>query len=105
MAIPNASIFATSLEEVPVAVTVPIGINPTGTPPQMAFLVAPPPVQPTAGQYINGTWQASVQPFIALCLVGPGGAVQLAQGQYNVWLKITATPEVPVKWCGILQVT
>lgn len=105
MAIPNTSIFATSLEEVPVSVTAPIGINPTSDTVQMAFLQAQPPIQPASNQYVAATWQSTTTPYIALCLVGPGGTTTLTQGQYNVWIKITASPEIPVKWCGILQVT
>lgn len=105
MAIPNASIFTTSLEQVAVSVTPPIGINPTSDVVQFAFLSNLPPIQPTVGQYVNGSWQGTIQPYVALCLVGPGGGTALAQGQYNVWLKITASPETPVKWCGILQVS
>jgi succinate dehydrogenase/fumarate reductase flavoprotein subunit len=105
MALPNTSIYATSLEEVPVSVTAPIGVNPTGDTVLMAFLAAPPPVQPTSIQYVTATWQSTSAPYVALCLVGPGGVTTLGQGQWNVWIKITATPEVPVKYCGILQVT
>lgn len=105
MAIPNASIFSTSLEQVAVAVTPPIGVNPTSDTVQMAFLINQPPIQPTSGQYVASSWQSTSTPYVALCLVGPGGGTALTQGQYNVWLKISASPEVPVKYCGILQVT
>ena len=105
MALPNTSIYSTSLEEVPVSVTAPIGINPTGDTVQMAFLPSPPPVQPTSLQYVTATWQSTSTPYVALCLVGPGGVTTLTQGQWYVWIKITATPEIPVKYCGILQVS
>lgn len=105
MALPNTSIYATSLEEVPVAVTPPPLVNPTGDTVQMAFLAAPPPTQPTALQWNVATWQSLNPPYIALCLVGPGGTITLTAGQYYVWIKISASPEVPVKYCGILQVS
>ena|SRR5215472_12622407 len=105
MAIPNTSIFSTSLEEVPVAVTAPIGINPTSDTVQMAFLSQPPPVQPGVSDWKVATWQSLSTPYIALCLVGPGGATTLTQGQWFTWIKITASPEVPVKYAGILQVS
>ena len=131
MALPNTSIYSTSLEEVPVSVTAPVGINPTGDTVQMAFLAVPPPTQPTSLEYVNAAWQSTSLPYIALCLVGPpppaqpgltdwkaaawqstslpyialaswpGGAATLTQGQWYVWIKITASPEVPVKYCGI----
>ena len=105
MALPNTSIYATSLEEVPVAVTPPPAVNPTGDTVQMAFLSVPPPAQPTTEQWNVATWQSTGTPYIALCLVGPGGTIQLASGLWYVWLKISASPEVPVKYCGILQVS
>jgi hypothetical protein len=45
-----------------------------------------------------GGWQAR-------CLVGPGGTIQLAAGTYDVWVKITDNPEVPVLKSGLLEVT
>jgi len=105
VALPNTSIYVTSLEEVPVAVTSPAGINPTGDTVQMAFLAVPPPAQPTTLEWNVATWQSLAVPYIALCLVGPGGTITLTQGQWYVWIKLTASPEVPVKYCGILQVS
>jgi hypothetical protein len=105
VAIPNASIYATSTEQVAVTVTPPIGLNPTADTVQMAFLLSPPPVQPGVSDWHAATWQATSAPYVALCLVGPAGTTSLTQGQWNVWVKITASPEIPVKWCGILQVT
>jgi hypothetical protein len=105
VALPNTSIYATSLEEVPVSVTAPASVNPTGDTVQMAFLSVPPPTQPTSLQWNVATWQTTSTPYIALCLVGPGGTIQLASGQWYVWLRITASPEIPVKFCGILQVS
>lgn len=105
MALPNTSIYATSLEEVPVSVTAPTGVNPTGDTVQMAFLAVPPPTQPTSLQWNTATWQSTSTPYIALCLVGPGGVITLTAGQWYTWIKITASPEVPVKYAGILQVS
>ena len=105
MALPNTGIYATSLEEVPVTVTAPIGINPTSDTVVMAFLAVPPPTQPTSLQWQTATWLSTSAPYTALCLVGPGGTITLAQGQWYVWIKITASPEIPVKYAGILQVS
>lgn len=105
MALPNTSIYATSLEEVPVSITAPPAINPTGDTVAMAFLAVPPPVQPGPSDWQTATWQSTSAPYIALCLVGPGGTTTLAAGQWYVWVKITATPEVPVKFAGVLQVS
>lgn len=105
MALPNTSIYVTSLEEVPVLVTAPTGVNPTGDTVQMAFLPTPPPAQPGPSDWQVATWQSTSTPYVALCLVGSGGTIALTTGQWYVWLKITASPEVPVKYCGILQVS
>ena len=105
MALPNTSIYVTSLEEVPVSVTAPTGINPTSDTVQMAFLAVPPPTQPGLSDWKAATWQSLSTPYIALCLVGPGGTTTLTQGQWYVWIKITAGLEIPVKYAGILQVS
>jgi hypothetical protein len=105
VALPNASIYADSLEQVPAFVTPPTGINPTGDTVQMAFLATPPPAQPSSEDWLAATWQSTSPPYVALCLVGPGGTTTLAQGQWYVWLQLTASPEVPVKYCGLLQVS
>ena len=101
---PQNSIWSTSLEEVPALVTTPVGINPTGSTVQMAFLALPPPTQPAANQWQAAIWQSTSQPFTALCLVGPNGTITLAAGQWYVWVKITGSPEIPVKFAGVLQV-
>jgi hypothetical protein len=105
VALPNTSIYVTSLEEVPVSVTAPVGVNPTSDTVQMAFLAVPPPTQPGLSDWKTATWQSLTTPYIALCLVGPAGTTTLTAGQWYVWIKITASPEIPVKYCGILQVS
>ena len=105
MALPNTSIYSTSLEEVPVVVTPPVGMNPTGDTVQMAFLAVPPPAQPGSGDWKTASWQSLVAPYIILCLVGPGGAITLTAGQWYTWVKISASPEIVVKYAGILQVS
>lgn len=105
MAPPNNSIYVTSLEEVPVTITTPVGVNPTGDPVYMAFLSSPPPSQPTSLQWNAATWLVNGTEYIALCLVGPGGTITLTAGLWYTWVKITASPEVPVKYAGVLQVS
>jgi hypothetical protein len=105
MALANTSIYSTSLEEVPANVTAPVGVNPTSDAVYMAFLSVPPPAQPTSGQWNVAGWQSLSAPYVALCLVGPGGTTTLTAGQWYCWVKITASPEVPVKYAGILQVS
>lgn len=106
MALPNASIYVTSLEEVPVIVTPPTAVDPTSDVVYMAFLSSPPPAQPQSSDWQTATWLATpVIPYTALCLVGPGGTIQLTAGTWYVWIKISASPEIPVKYCGILEVS
>lgn len=105
MPVPNNSIYVTSLEEVPVNITVPVGVNPTSDSVYMAFLSTPPPNQPTSGEWNAASWYVIGTQFTAICLVGPGGTIQLTQGLYYVWVKISASPEVPIKYAGILQVS
>jgi hypothetical protein len=90
-------------------------IDPTGAtqgqaalPVQFAFPVSSgnlnAPAQPVT--WFTAAWLVPVnQPatgFIAQCLVGPGGGVlTLTSGlTYDVWSKITGTPESPVQFVG-----
>jgi hypothetical protein len=72
-------------------------LNPTSDVVQMAFsLVGSDP----------STWYAAVwetdstttpPTYLARILVGPGGATgALALGTYNIWVKVTDNPEIPV---------
>jgi hypothetical protein len=105
MAIPNASIYTTSLENIAVSVTPPTGVNPTSYTIEMAFLATPPPAQPSSADWVTATWLSTSVPYTALCLIGDGGVIQLTQGQWSVWLRLFASPEIPVKYAGILQVS
>lgn len=103
-----------SLEDVNVSWTSDLDgtvIDPTVTPltVQMAFpvssgnLSAPTdPVTWYAAAWLSG---GTGKGFIAQCLIGPGGAVTLAKGLYDVWSKISGTPEAPAKFAGVQTVT
>jgi len=63
------------------------------------------PAQPVT--WYTGSWLlgGTGKGYFALCLIGPGGGVvTLTAGTYDAWSKITATPEVPVKFVGELTV-
>lgn len=102
------SIPATSLEYVFVSVTATVNsaaYNPTVDSVQFAFPA-------TGGQpatWYAGSWDSNPLPgtstYTAKCLVGPGGTVQLTQGSYDVWVKITDNPEIPVRQVGLLGIT
>jgi len=98
------SIYSTSLEDVPILVEAPPGVDPTLDQVQFAFTATA--VSPTSGFVSGGGWAAGKSPFLALCPVGPGGATQLAAATYYVWWKKLAgfSPESPVKLAGQLTV-
>jgi hypothetical protein len=82
--------------------------NPTADPVAFAFLA--PGASVFGAQWWTGSW-ASTQSanggtsYTAQCLVGPGGTVQLATGTYQVWVRITDNPEVPVLPAYLLTIT
>lgn len=46
--------------------------------------------RPEAGDWKPGTWDVTLtRTYMAECLVGPSGTVQLARGRYYRWLRIT----------------
>ena len=66
--------------------------------------------EPTPQQLYAGSWETTTitgqTAYVARCLVGPGGTfVPTANTTYFVWLKVQDSPEVPLKFCGTLQVT
>lgn len=88
-------------------------VDPTGQAPgqavlpvQMAFPVSSGnPAEPAE----PATWYAAAwllggtsTGYVAQCLVGPGGgvAVLTAGLSYDVWSKVSGTPEVPAKFAG-----
>lgn len=63
---------------------------------------------PTTGvapsTWVTGSWEPGT-PYTSRCLVGPaGGAVTLSAGVYDVWVRITASPETPIRNTGELAV-
>lgn len=90
--------------QVPVTVT---GIDAatvrSSTTVQFAFL-SDLAAEPATGDWVAGDWTSSGQ-LAARCLVGPGGTVALANGDYNIWWKVTGAVEAPVRSAGKLRVT
>lgn len=77
--------------------------NPTTDTVQFAFTASSqsPPVT-----YFAGSWETANGAYFAICLVGPaGGVTTLAVGTWTVWIKVTDTPEVPVRNVGLLVVS
>ena len=82
-------------------------VDPTGDTVAIAF--TNPGAVPVSGDWKTAAWETdtSTAPhtYWAVCLVGTGGAVTLTEGEYSVFVKITDSPEVPVKRApGLLAV-
>jgi hypothetical protein len=81
--------------------------NPTADTVAMAFIAGW--AKPTALQWNTAqwAWTTAVNGYYAAeCLIGPlNGGVPLAVGTYNVWLRVTDSPEVPSIVCGTLTIT
>lgn len=99
-------IAATSVEyvKVPVSVTESgAAVDPTADTVQMAFTTGS---GPESGDWKTASWEtdATTTPdtYYARCLVG--SAVTLAAGTYTVWVKVTDSPETPVKRAGLVRV-
>lgn len=64
--------------------------------------------RPTAGTVWNpgAAWVVLSNPtiYVARILIGPAGSLQLAPGDYAVWLKITDAPEIPALSLGRLAI-
>lgn len=102
----TVSSLSTEYVQVPIqAVVNGAPYDPTGDPVFMAFV--PVGISNYPVSWFGGSWSTTVQGnFLAQCLVGPGaGGVVLAPGFYTVWVKITDSPEVPVKPVGTVQIT
>jgi len=81
-------------------------VDPTGNTVQMAFPAVG--VDPVSGDWKTASWETDTtltpDAYYARCLVGPGGTIALAAGTYGVWVKVTATPEIPVIKAGPMRV-
>lgn len=80
--------------------------DPTADVVQLAFLAGAGP--PQSGDWKTASWDtdSSTYPptYRAQCLVGPAGTVTLTAGVWSVWVKITDSPEVPVKRAGNIKI-
>jgi hypothetical protein len=108
--VPGTSLSALSTQYILIPVRATSGgapYNPTADVVAMAF--ADGWAEPGSGAWNTGSWASTSTVngyYLAQCLVGPqnGGNV-LAIGTWNVWLRITDNPEVPVISAGTLTIT
>lgn len=80
-------------------------VDPTTDPVFMAFMADPPKEEPANGDWKTAAWEYDGITYFARCLVGPGGTVELEDGTYHVWVKLTDSPEVPVRRVGRLVIS
>jgi hypothetical protein len=81
--------------------------NPTGDPVAFAFMPNPANTNPGVSDWHTGQWvTSSIGTYAAQVLVGPSNSgVSLAVGLYNVWIRITDNPEVPIQLVDLLSIT
>jgi hypothetical protein len=98
------SSLSTEYVQVPVQATI-MGVpyNPTADAVSLAFVVGN--AYPTL--WYAGSWVTTAQGnYLAQTLIGPAnGGTVLAPGTYNIYVKITDNPEVPVIPSGSVTVT
>lgn len=74
--------------------------NKTTYDPEMAVL--PEGQDPDSGDWQTAEWSGDD----VICLVGPGTDIELTRGvRYEVWVRITASPEIPVLRPGLIHAT
>lgn len=102
-------ISALSLEYVRVRVSATnagAAVDPTGDTVVMAFTAEG--VAPVSGDWKTASWETdattTTDSYYARCLVGPSGTVTLTAGAYDVWVKVTDSPETPVMRAGNVEV-
>lgn len=83
-------ISSQSTEYILVAVTASVVV--TGDPVALAFTA--PGTDPASGDWLTGNWVNGK----ARVLVGPaGGAKTLTAGSWDLWVRVTDNPEIPVR--------
>lgn len=93
---------AGSLQYAVFAVTSQLG-DPTTYPVLVAFTATTtlaPETWNTAAWVTEAPVTVPAGTYLLQCLIGPGGTIELARGQYTAWVTITANPEAPVLQAG-----
>lgn len=98
MAIPR--IPAASVEYLKVPVTGPAGLDLTDLDVDLA--VIPDGETLDTGDWEPGVWSSDGRD--AMVLIGAGGLV-LTPGTYDVYVRVTSTPEIPVLLSGSIHIT
>lgn len=83
-------------------ITVPVTGTLTGTEPVHIAVIAATAEEPASGDWKTAVWDNNTD---AKILIGPGTSLALANGLYRVWVKVTASQEIPVIRSGLLRIT
>ena len=77
-------------------------VNPTSSTVEFAF----PPVGQdiSSATWVAGSWETSSGYYYARTLVGAGGGVVLADGTYEVWVRVNQGVEFPHRKTGLLDI-
>ena len=94
---PSMSRLSTEYVQVQVTFTVDgASVSPTGDTVQMAFMQGG--AIPATSDWHTASWHTTGASYFAQCLVGPAnGGISLNPGNYSIWLKVTDSPEIPVR--------
>lgn len=79
-----------------------VSVTPTGWDVSFAFM--PRGVLPGISDWVEGDWETDGSEYIARCMVGPGGAIEVEIGRYVIWVFIDGPVEKPVRPVGTLTV-
>lgn len=100
-------IHSLSKEYIKVPVSVEVNgadYDPTGDTVEFSFTTFADDADPTAWNI--GDWETDPGPpirYYGRVVIGTGGVV-LAVGKYHVWVRITDSPEIPVRLVGVLTI-
>ncbi len=96
----EVKIYSTSKEYVLARVLAKVSgsvIDPTIYPAEMAFTQSG---QPVTADWLSATWETNTTTtqatYYARVMIGPGSSKTLAAGRWVCWVRLTATPEIPV---------
>lgn len=79
---------------------VPVTGGSPSTPVELAVIPAG-QEEPGPSDWRSALWDGAT----ARLLIGPGGTLELPDGTYRVWVRVTASPEIPVIRSGLLEIT
>jgi hypothetical protein len=73
-------------------------VDPTGLVVELALVAEG--ALPGGGDWETGTWENGGPPYYAHVLAGVGQTIDPTAGTYDLWLKLTDSPEIPIRLAG-----